>query len=150
MEVRRGDLLFFYPERHNIADWFICRYSGKYVHCGLYLGHNLMISARWRKGIDFDLLSEYKKKYDAYRIKRVNYTQLDRMIWFAISLRGKKYDKKQALSVPFFKLFSNSDYYFCSEFLSYILIYYGLIPSKHLERMSPTELANQNFLTLLK
>lgn len=44
IEPIRGDFLFFYPS--NVIDRIITGLSGKYCHCGLYLGNDLMISAR--------------------------------------------------------------------------------------------------------
>ena len=143
--MKRGDFLFWYPV--NKIDHFICQYSGKYSHCGLYLGGDLIISARMKKGIDFDLLSEYGNHFDVFSIVSVSETGIDKMVEFALSLRGKKYDRWQLPFVVFKKRpFSSANRYFCSEYLSVASIRIGRIPLQHPENISPTDLANENWL----
>ena len=142
--MERGDLLFFYPK--TFFDRVITEFSGKYCHVGVYLGGDLMISSRWRKGVDFDRISVYGKKYDVFSIKGITCDDTERMISFLLSQRGRKYDKKQVFFVPFHKFFSRAGRYFCSELAACVCILLGRVPDGEPERISPTELANQDFL----
>jgi len=144
-----GDFLFFLPKTK--IDRFVCRYAGAYSHCGLYIDDYMFISARPYRGIDFDMIDEYNHFFDIYRIKDITKKERIELIKVAIGYRGKKYDLKQAIALPFkYILPFRSANYFCSEFLSVLSIYLGRITSKVPELMSPTDLSNEPFLDLRK
>jgi len=143
-EPIRGDFLFFYPS--NVIDRIIAGLSGKYCHCGLYLGNDLMISARLLRGISFNKLSNYKKDFDIYRIDGITDKEVEKIIQFSLQLRGRKYDLLQLPGILFNVIIGNPKRFFCSEFLSVLCILINRIQSKHPELMTPTDLSNEPFM----
>ena len=144
-----GDFVFFYPQ--NFIDRTVAYWTGRYNHCSIHLAEGLMLSARVLKGIDFDLVEEFNPHYDIYRIEGITEKEVKEMINFAISLRGRKYDLRQAISIPFNRILPfRSSHYFCSEFLAVCCIRAGYIPSVLPEIISPTQLANQEFLKQIR
>ena len=142
--AQRGDFLFFLPI--TFIERIIARFSGIYHHCGLCLGDNLFISAKFWKGIDFDLLDQYNRPFIIYKINNITRHEIQDMVKQALMLRGKKYDRKAVFTFPFRFFKSSPDRYFCSEFLAILCILINRIPSNHPERITPTGLANEPFL----
>ncbi|HRR96951.1 MAG TPA: hypothetical protein P5150_09525 [Candidatus Ratteibacteria bacterium] len=141
--MKRGDLIFFYPKRFNLTDKLISIYGGKYVHTGILLSSELVLSMGF-SGVSIREVASYERKYDIYKIDTDTFRK-EQLIKFLLSkMYSCRYDFLGLLNFVFSFIPNVSRRFFCSEFISWGLFYIGLLPERL--NLSPVELANQEFL----